>query len=108
MIIGISNGRVMYIVCFQRLAPSIMAASYKPGSILVKAAKYTTVPKPNPFQTSVIIMVHGKMDGSPRKEIGPTPNRARNELTMPCDPRISIIIPAIMTQDKKFGRYTKV
>ncbi|MNP41799.1 hypothetical protein D3C76_1355220 [compost metagenome] len=52
---------------------------------------------------SLTIIVQGKIEGVPRKEIGAIPNTLRTVLIMPSELRISSMMPAIMTQERKFG-----
>ena len=56
-IVGSMPGSVTCSMRWPRVAPSITAASYSAGSMPVIAARYTMVPKPNSFHTSVIIRI---------------------------------------------------
>ncbi len=108
MIIGMMPGIVMCIVCCQRLAPSISAASYRLWSMFDIAARYTIIPKPNPFHRSDSTTICRNMPASPMKKIGSTPSFCRKAFTIPSRPRISRSMPATVIHERKCGRYTSV
>ncbi|MNW23273.1 hypothetical protein D3C71_2252750 [compost metagenome] len=63
------------------------------------------MPNPKFFHRSLMITVGRNRTGSPRKKIGFVPKTlVRKWLMPPSSPRMSIMMPAIVTQDRKCGR----
>ena len=54
MITPLIEGKVICIICFHLFAPSIIEASYRFGSIVLKDARYKIVPHPDSFHISEI------------------------------------------------------
>lgn len=56
-VMGMIPGMVMCRVCFQRFAPSEIAASYDDGLISANDVRYIIAPKPDSFQIWLITMI---------------------------------------------------
>ena len=81
--VGDNNGKVILKNFLTAPAPSISAASYKPGEMPVKAALYKIKLKPTLHHVIIIIIAVIKYFGSVSQAMASTPNQPKNWLMIP-------------------------